>query len=120
MKTSLSTTGLIAALLLTSPGNAGLAADQPAPPPDYAAIVAAPDRDAADRASDATRKPAAMLAFFDVKAGQHVAELGAGDGHPRELLARAVGPNGTVHGVNNRYIIEEFSGKPWSERLKKP
>jgi predicted methyltransferase len=88
--------------------------------PDYAALVAAADRDAADRANDASRKPAAMLAFFDLRPGQHVAELGAGDGYTTELLARAVGPDGTVYGQNNRYILDEFSGKPWAERLKKP
>jgi predicted methyltransferase len=113
------------AVLLAGVGPYALARAQPAIPAtpaavDYRAIVAAADRDAADRANDASRKPAAMLAFFDVKPGQHVAELGAGDGYTAELLARAVGPGGTVYGVNNRYIIEEFSGKPWSERLKKP
>jgi predicted methyltransferase len=106
------------ALVLANPGLAG-------PPgtvsrPDAAAILASPDRDAADRANDASRKPAELLAFLDVRAGQRVAELGAGDGYTSELLARAVGPSGTVYGQNNRYILEEFSGKPWGERLKKP
>jgi predicted methyltransferase len=116
---------IIAAVLVAGVGHHTSAPAQPAatatPAADtYGAIVAAPDRDAADRANDASRKPAAMLAFFEVKPGQHVAELGAGDGYTSELLARAVGPTGTVYGVNNRYIIDEFSGKPWSERLKKP
>jgi predicted methyltransferase len=116
---------IAAAVLVACVGHYPFARAQPAPPAtptavDYGAIVAAAGRDAADRANDASRKPAAMLAFFDVSPGQHVAELGAGDGYTSELLARAVGPGGTVYGVNNRYIIEEFSGKPWSERLKKP
>jgi predicted methyltransferase len=122
---SIPRSAVAAILLVAGVSHYTLALAQPAVPAaatavDYAAIVAAADRDAADRANDASRKPAAMLASFDVKPGQHVAELGAGDGYTSELLARAVGPGGTVYGVNNRYIIEEFSGKPWSERLKKP
>jgi predicted methyltransferase len=115
-------TVLAAALVAMALGHQVLAADRsPASKgPDYAAIVAAADRDPADRANDTSRKPAAMLAFLDVRPGQRVAELGAGDGYTSELLARAVGPDGTVYGQNNRYIIQEFSGKPWTERLKKP
>jgi predicted methyltransferase len=88
--------------------------------PDYAALVAAPDRDPADKKDDASRKPAAMLAFLDVRPGQKVAELGAGGGYTTELLARAVGPTGTVYGQNSKFIIEKFAGKPWAERLAKP
>jgi predicted methyltransferase len=89
-------------------------------PPAIRAVVDAPDRAEADRALDAGRKPAEMLAFFGIKPGMKVAELGAGGGYTAELLARAVGPTGTVYGQNAKLILERFAEKPWSERLAKP
>ena len=84
------------------------------------AIVDAADRSADDRALDAGRHPAEMLAFFGLAPGMKVAELGAGGGYTSELLARAVGPTGVVYGQNNRFIIERFAEKPWRERIAKP
>jgi predicted methyltransferase len=84
------------------------------------AIVAAPDRSEADRALDAGRHPAEMLAFYGVSPGMHVADLGAGGGYTTELLARAVGPSGIVYGQNPKFVLEKFAEKPWSERLAKP
>src|SRR5690242_10161548 len=52
----------------------------------YAALVAAPDRLERDRALDAGRRPAQMLAFLGVKPGMRVAELGAAGGYTTELL----------------------------------
>ncbi|MGH7893749.1 MAG: class I SAM-dependent methyltransferase [Candidatus Binatia bacterium] len=95
----------------------------PAPPAtsDTArAAVAATDRSEADRALDAGRHPAELLAFSRVGPGMRVAELGAGGGYTTELLARAVGPTGVVYGQNSRFILERFAEKPWSERLAKP
>jgi predicted methyltransferase len=89
-------------------------------PPAIQAVVDAPDRTDADRKLDAGRHPGEMLAFFDVQPGMKVAELIAGSGYTAELLARAVGPTGTVYGVNNRFILEKFAEKPWSERLATP
>ena len=45
------------------------AAAQDAKAPDYAAIVAAPDRSDADRQADQRRQPAKMLAFTGVRPG---------------------------------------------------
>ena len=84
------------------------------------AIVAAPDRSEADRALDAGRHPAEMLAFFGVAPRMKVAELGAGGGYTAELLARAVGPTGVVYAQNSKFILERFAAKPWTERLAKP
>ncbi|NUO51898.1 MAG: class I SAM-dependent methyltransferase, partial [Polyangiaceae bacterium] len=89
-------------------------------PAEIRAVVDAPDRAADDRALDAGRDPAETLAFFGVKPGMLVAELGAGGGYTSELLALAVGPNGKVYGQNTKLILEKFAEKPWSERLKKP
>lgn len=85
-----------------------------------AAIVAAEDRSADDRAIDGQRKPAELLAFLDLKPGMRVAELVAGFGYTSELLARAAGPTGQVYAQNNRFVLERFAEKGWSERLAKP
>ena len=84
------------------------------------AAVASPDRSDADRALDAGRKPAEMLAFFGIRPGARVAELGAGGGYTAELLARLVGPTGRVWGQNSAFLLERFAEKPWSARLATP
>jgi len=68
--------------------------------PDYAAIVAAPDRSAADRDTDKRRDPVKLLAFTGVRTGMKVLDMGAGGGYSTELMARAVGPTGIVYGQN--------------------
>jgi len=89
-------------------------------PEPIRAAVDAQDRSAADRALDAGRKPAEVLAFFGIRPGMHVADLGAGMGYTSELLARIVGPKGVVYAQNNRFILERFAEAPWSARLQKP
>ena len=66
-------------------------------PPDYGAVVASPDRTEADRQTDTRRKPERLLAFAGVRRGMKVLDMGAGAGYSTELLARAVGPRGTVY-----------------------
>ena len=83
-------------------------------------LVNAPDRTEADRALDTGRHPAELLAFFGVRPGMHVAELGAGGGYTTELLARAVGPTGAVYGHNAPLILQRFAQGPWNERLARP
>jgi predicted methyltransferase len=87
---------------------------------DYAALLAAPDRDPDDRVLDAQRRPAELLAFAGVRPGMRVAELAAAGGYTTELLARAVGPEGRVYGQNSKFILERFAEGPWSQRLEKP
>lgn len=67
-------------------------------PRRIAEIVASPDRSAADRANDARRQPAQMLAFIGLRPGMVALDLSAGGGYTTELLARAVGPAGRVYG----------------------
>lgn len=73
------------------------AGSSPAPAPDFAAIVAAPDRSDADRQTDKRRDPTALLAFTGVRPGMKVLDMGAGAGYNTELMARAVGPTGMVY-----------------------
>ena len=61
-------------------------------------IVASPDRSAADRKNDERRKPVEMLEFIAVKPGSTALDLSAAGGYTTELLARAIGPAGKVHG----------------------
>src|SRR5204863_7897444 len=69
--------------------------------PDYAAIIAAPDRSEADRNSDKRRDPIKLLAFTGVRIGMTALDMGAGGGYSTELMARAVGPTGKVYGQNS-------------------
>lgn len=112
--------GLAIALLALTTACAAWAANQIVVPERVREIVAAPDRSEADRALDAGRHPAELLAFFGVAPGMRVAELGAGGGYTTELLARAVAPGGVVYGQNSRFLLDRFAEKPWSERLARP
>ncbi len=78
--------------------------------PDYAALMAAPDRSDADRQVDAMRDPVPMLAFIGVKPGQSVLDMGAGAGYSTELMARAVGPTGKVYGQDDK-AREKFEAR---------
>ncbi|MBX9777805.1 MAG: methyltransferase [Xanthobacteraceae bacterium] len=68
--------------------------------PDYAAIIAAPDRSETDRVIDKRRDPAKLLAFTGARPGMAVLDMGAGGGYSTELMARAVAPNGKVYAQN--------------------
>ena len=83
-------------------------------------VVAAPDRTERDRSMDAHRKPVAMLAFFDVRPGMRVAELGAGGGYSTELFARAVGPRGVVYAQDTPNWDGPGLRKVWELRLARP
>ncbi|MEA2905816.1 MAG: hypothetical protein QOI12_3203 [Alphaproteobacteria bacterium] len=87
--------------------------------PDYAALIAAPDRSEADRNTDKRRDPVKLLAFTGVRAGMKVLDMGAGGGYSTELMARAVGPTGAVYGQN----APDFGGRAkeaFDARLKTP
>ena len=98
----------IKGLLVAVSASAGLflyaqaaAAQQGSPPlssEQIAQIVASPDRSAADRTNDLRRKPEQMLAFIGIRPGIVALDLSAAGGYTTELLARAIGPSGTVYG----------------------
>ncbi len=60
------------------------------------AIVASPDRSAADRTNDLRRHPVDMLMFIDARPGWTALDVSTGGGYTTELLARVVGPTGLV------------------------
>lgn len=61
-----------------------------------AAALASPTRSDADKARDAARKPAELLAFAGVKPGQKVVDFVMGGGYFTRILAGVVGPKGTI------------------------
>lgn len=63
----------------------------------YKTAIADPSRPAADKARDAARKPAELLAFARVKPGQKVVDYIMGGGYLTHVLASAVGPKGKVY-----------------------
>jgi predicted methyltransferase len=86
----------LAAAVLTLMLVSGLPADAQTSDAQIAASVASTARPEADRARDAARKPAEVLAFAGVRAGWRVGEYMPGAGYFTRILARAVGPDGHV------------------------
>jgi predicted methyltransferase len=100
----------VGAVLLAAIGAAGFALPRAAAQgaaPDYAALMAAPDRSDADRQADKRRDPVPFLKLAGLRTGMKVLDMGAGGGYSTELDARAVGPTGVVYGQNP----PDFSGR---------
>jgi predicted methyltransferase len=85
--------------------------------PDFAAVVAAPDRSDADRQTDKRRDPVQLLAFTGVETGMTVLDMGAGGGYSTELLARAVGPSGKVY-AQDAQARDRFAARAKSPAMK--
>ena len=79
--------------------------------PDYAAIIAAPDRSDADRDIDKRRNPVQLLAFTGVRPGMTVLDMGAGGGYSTELMARAVAPGGKVYAQNPPNLFQKAQAR---------
>jgi len=109
--------GTLVALAISAPS---CAFAQGAKTPDYEAIVASPDRSDADRQADQRRQPAKMLAFTGVQTGMKVLDMEASAGYSTELLARAVGPSGTVYAQDSAAVIERFVKDKFDIRAQKP
>jgi predicted methyltransferase len=96
--------GLLAAISVSavlSLSSGAVPAQQSSPnlsPAQIAQIVASPDRSEADRTNDLRRKPEQMLGFIGIRPGIVALDLSAAGGYTTELLARAIGPSGTVYG----------------------
>ena len=104
MPTLKSTTILAGALLaftsLKLANHGAIAAEAaPAISPAIAAAVADAGRPATDTARDADRKPAEMVAFAGLKAGDKVADLVPGGGYFTRVFSKTVGAKGKVYAV---------------------
>ncbi len=109
---------LAAAVLLAAPISITGAAAQNSPP-DYAALVASPDRTPADRQTDQRRDPLKLLVLAAPIPGMKVLDMGAGGGYSTELMARAVAPTGVVYGQNPADLGERAKAR-FEARLKTP
>lgn len=76
--------------------------------PDYAAAVSAPGRAASDVALDEVRRPAEVLRWLGLRRGDRVLDYFAGSGYYSEIMARAVGPTGSVTAWNTPF----FASRP--------
>ena len=109
-------------------------ADDPLPPaetPAPAEAASATDvyaraaehnaRSDADRARDAGRKPAEVLAFLGIDPGMDVLDMYSGGGYYAELIARVVGPDGSVDAHNNQAYLgfagDEIEARYAADRL---
>lgn len=77
-----------------------------------------PGRLKADLPRDKRRKPAEVLEFFDVQPGMDVMEIMAGGGYYSEILARVVGPTGSVMMQNNQKYYDFQSDRSVKQRLE--
>jgi predicted methyltransferase len=93
-------------------------------PPPASSAMAMPDTDsrsAEDRARDAGRKPAEVLAFLGVQPGMQVIDVIAAGGWYSEVLSQAVGADGHVVAQNPPFILAVRDGMfetEMSARLK--
>lgn len=99
--------GGMAALLFAVAASLSPAAASPA---DLGAAIAGADRSEEDRARDASRKPAEVLAFFGVEKGMTVMDMIAASGWYTEVLSIAVGPEGKVYAQNPKQMLEFREG----------
>lgn len=98
---------LASALLLATPGYAQTKPPQPATASGaMAAALADPSRPETDRARDAARKPAEILAFAGVKPGDKVADFIMGGGYWTRILSGLVGPTGKVYAYQPAEFIQ--------------
>ncbi len=82
---------------------------------DLGPALADASRPEADRARDADRKPAELIAFAGLRAGDKVAELAPGGGYFTRLLSAAVGPRGRVYALAARPgqgVLDFAAGHP--------
>jgi predicted methyltransferase len=93
-KSVIALAGAVAIALLTPAVNAA-----PVSSSEISAAVADTSRPDKDRALDAARHPAELLAFLGLQAGDTIADVWPGDYWDR-LFADVVGPTGTVYAVH--------------------
>lgn len=88
-------------------------------PANVAAAVSDPGRPSWDLARDADRKPAAVVAFAQIKPGAKIAEFVPGDGYYTRILSKAVGPRGRVYAIVPMSNLAEDIVKRDNEEMRK-
>ena len=77
---------------------------------DLAGALADEGRAEEDRARDAGRKPAEVIAFLGIGSGMTVMDLMASGGYYTEVLSLAVGPTGKVYAQNHPMFLQFRDG----------
>lgn len=106
---------LIALAVLATP----VLAKDAAKPLSVTASVAAPDRPAAAKELDASRKPAETLALLNLKPGMKVADIITGSGYWADIMAEVVGPKGTVTAFEPQQFYADPRGRAALDDLAK-
>src|ERR1044072_1724280 len=101
---------LLLALLTTTPLSMVQAA-----PANVAAAVKAKGRPTDAVKLDDGRKPVQVLRFFGLQRGQRALDLFTGNGYYAEILARAVGPAGSVLAWGPVNFFNDETKKDWVE-----
>lgn len=101
------------ALALISAGlvlGGGALAQAPAATEAISTAVADAARPDADKARDAVRKPAEIVAFAGIEPGDKVAEIAPGGGYYTRILSKAVGPQGKVYALMPAFFANRPGG----------
>lgn len=77
---------------------------------DLSTRLAEGGRSTEDKARDAGRRPAEVVAFLGVEPGMTVVDLIAASGYYTEVFSEAVGPDGVVHAQNNAFVLKIRDG----------
>ncbi len=82
------------------------------------AAIAAPDRPDYTRKMDGERKPVATLAFLGLQPGMDTADMFPGTGYWTEILANAVGPEGSVTALEpEQFASGEKTMAAWKDLI---
>ena len=103
-------------LLAATPAHAQI--DARTPKAAAASAVMATDRPADDLKLDESRKPAEMLLFMQLEPGMRVYDVLAGSGYYSGLIARIVGPEGSVVALNPPRLSASAAAL-WQERTER-
>lgn len=106
MRRSLALALISAGLVL---GGSALA-QAPAATEAISTAVADAARPDADKARDAVRKPAEIVAFAGIEPGDTVAEIAPGGGYYTRILSKAVGPQGKVYALMPAFFANRPGG----------
>ena len=85
-----------------------------AEPADVAAAVTAPDRSTSMKQMDLSRKPAEVLQFLGLKRGDRALDVFGSGGYYGPIMARAVGPNGSVDAWEAANFVGKKTRATWT------
>ena len=100
----------IAAFLLTC-----VASPAWAEPADLATAVAAPDRPKSAKDMDLVRKPTEVLQFLGLQRGDRALDLFGSGGYYAIIMARAVGPTGSVDAWEAENFVGDKTRANWTK-----